>query len=167
MFKVNVKKHLICALILGIIGVIILALKVFKVLTSDLYTLLSLVFLLFAFALYLRPKMKIMKNKSDYLIEYREQFYNILQKTNKRFDKINEITFDCIDGVYYFKDLSFEKLNEKEFQIIAYEMVKDFVCLVYGKDEKLKEATIESFTVKIKKEDKIEEYKIIDNYKIM
>ena len=82
MFGIKTKKTYIFALILGIIGVVVLCLKIFKVLPEkDMYTLLALIFLLSAFALYLRPKMKLMKAQTAILQEYSIIFSILMPNT--------------------------------------------------------------------------------------
>lgn len=172
MFGVNVKRSNIIALILGIIGIICLALKVFKVFPDEeLYTLIALVFLLFGFALYLRPKMKIMKNKSTYLMKYRENFYNELSKQNKKMTELKEVVFEeKADGIYY-GSVSFAGLSFKEFEILTKEMLRDFVMIVYGEPcEKgyPNKAKVETFVVKVKKKDgSVLESKMVEDYKIL
>lgn len=166
MFRVNVKKHLIIALILGIIGVVLLFLKIIKVLPDEnLYTLVALVFLLFGFALYLRPKMKIMKNKSEYLLKYREGFYNELLKDIKNITDIKEIDFYEKDNKFYYKNYAFEGLTKEEFLILIKDMLKDFITICFGEgDSKSKKTKIDSLSCKLQLEDgKVLESKLIED----
>ena len=104
MFGVNVKRNLIIALIFGLSGVVMLFLKIIKVLPEEnLYTLISIVLLLFGFVFYLRPKKNIMKNKSSYLLKYREGFYSEITRKNKNLNELREITFIEKDNniIYY------------------------------------------------------------------
>lgn len=171
MYGVNVKRNLIIALIFGLSGVVMLFLKVIKVLPDDnLYTLISIVLLLFGFVFYLRPKKNIMKNKSQYLIKYREGFYNELTKQNKNLNELKEITFnEKEDGVIYYNNFAFAGLNRKEFSVIAQEMLKDFVMICFGEgDEKSNKAKIESLSVKLVLNDGRElKSKLIEEYKII
>lgn len=172
MFNVKFKTSYIIALVLGVLGVTCLVLKVFKVLPSDnLYTLIALVFLLFAFALYLRPKMLLMKKQSQYLQLYREKVYTEMTKNCKNEYKETELTlYEDDNGVIHYGDVSFEGLSYKEFQYIMKELLKDFFIIVYGCGEKPSErynSRVMEFTVKLKmKNGEIIESKIIDNYKI-
>ena len=124
MFGIKHKKSDIIALIFGICGIIILALKVFKVLEDDsLYTLLSLVLMLFAFSLYLRPKMKYMKVYAEVLGKYREKLYTEITKECKRSIEVRKVEFIEDDsGIMHCKDLSFEGLTLEEFKkVVIYE----------------------------------------------
>lgn len=171
MFGVNVKRNLIIALIFGLSGVVMLFLKIIKVLPEEnLYTLISIVLLLFGFVFYLRPKKNIMKNKSSYLLKYREGFYSEITRKNKNLNELKEITFiEKDNNIIYYNNFAFEGLNRKEFVIISKEMLKDFVMICFGEgDEKSHKAKIESFSVKlILKDGKELESKLIEDYRIL
>lgn len=171
MFGVKTKKSNIVALISGIIGVIVLALKVFKVLPDkDMYTLLSLIFLLLGFALYLRPKMKLMKAQTSVFQEYRERLYTEMTKGyTKNFD-MTEIMFEEDEnGIMHYKSISFEKLNFEEFKYVVKQLLQDFVIIVYGEEiDKGYNIKVESFTVRVKKNNgEILESKIVEDYKLV
>lgn len=173
MFGIKTKKNNIIALISGIIGVVILALKVFKVLEDkDTITLLALIFLLLGFALYLRPKMKLMKAQVAALQEYREKLFTEMTNGYKKKIDIDSIEFtEDENGVMHYKNISFESLNYEEFLYVVKELLKEFILIVYGQEEKGKKGytiTIPTFVVKVKKYNgDILESKILDNYKLI
>lgn len=169
MYGAKIKKHLIIALITGLIGVIIIFLKIIKVIPSEnIYTLLAVCFMLFGFAFYLRPKMLVLKNKTKYLLQYREGFYKELDETFKKNKNKYEIVFEQKNNIIYYNKFAFDNLNLNEFIDLSHDLLKDFVMIFYCKDEKTKEARIETLNAELILEDgKRYETKVIDNYKIL
>lgn len=164
MFGIKHKKSDIIALIFGICGIIILALKVFKVLEDDsLYTLLSLVLMLFAFSLYLRPKMKYMKVYAEVLGKYREKLYTEITKECKRSIEVRKVEFiEDDNGIMHCKDLSFEGLTLEEFKKVVMDLLNDFCKVCYAMDyEKIKEAKTKEEKKELKIKSKIDEFKIM------
>lgn len=155
MFGINKKVYYILALISGIIGIIVLGLKVFKVLPDEeLYTLISLVFLMLGFVLYIRPAVKTLNIQMNLCNHYRNNFFNELTKEN--YDtEIN--LFENEDGFLQYKEFIFEGLTVEDAAVIAILLLNDYVRIIFGvMDERKKKfikAQIESFTVKITKKD--------------
>lgn len=168
MFGIKTKKTYIFALILGIIGVVVLALKIFGVFEEkDLYTLLALIFLLSAFALYLRPKMKLMKAQTAILQEYREKLYTEMTFGYKKNFDMTEITFkQDANGSYLYKNVKFDNLTFDEFKYVIKQLLKDFILIVYGEEvNKGWKIKVETFTVKVEMNNgEVLESNIVENY---
>lgn len=171
MFGIKTKKTYIFALILGIIGVVVLCLKIFKVLPEkDMYTLLALIFLLSAFALYLRPKMKLMKAQTAILQEYREKLLTEMTSGYKKNFDLKDITFKQDEnGSYHYKNVSFENLTFEEFKYVIKHLLQDFILIVYGVEaDKGWDIKIETFTVKVEMNNgEILESNIVEGYKLV
>lgn len=164
MFGIKYKKSNIFALIFGISGIIILALKVFKVFPDDsLYTLLALVLMLFAFSLYLRPKMKFMKAYAEVLSKYREKLYTEITKECKRSIAIRKVEFiEDENDVMHCGGISFDGLTLREFQKVIIDLLKDFCKMCYAVDyEEIKTAKTKEEKKELKVKSKIDEFKIV------
>ena len=171
MFGINKKVYYICALISGVIGVIVLGLKIFGVLPNEqTYTLISLIFLMLGFVLYIRPAIKIMTLKMDLCQKYRNDLYNELMKDNK-FDNYLKF-YQNEQGEIEYKKFKFANLTLQEAEIILVMLLNDYVKIVFGvMDEKKKKfikANIESFKIEIvMKDNKILYKEFIKNYKFI
>lgn len=166
MFGIKKKGCYIVALISAIIGIVVLALKVCKVFPDDtLYTLISLVFLLLGFAIYLRPALKTIKVIQATNQQYRTALYTIITKdSSKNKIDLSELVFEEkeIDGTSRMTYTSiktqevfiFDTLTLKEAQVIALSLLRDFAMIVYGVSEtnkkKIVKASVPSFDIKFK-----------------
>ena len=152
MFGVRKKVYYIFALISGAIGVLVLGLKVFGILPNEqTYTLISLIFLMLGFVLYIRPAIKIMTLKMELCQRYRNDLYNELMKDNK-FD--NYLKFHQNEqGEIEYKKFKFTGLTFKEAEIILVMLLNDYVKIIFGvmddKKKKFIKANIESFKIEL------------------
>lgn len=168
MFGIKKKVYYIFALVLGIIGIIILGLKVFNVLPNEaIVTLVALIFLMLGFVLYIRPNVKILNLKMSLCDQYRNDFYNELMKDNKYETELS--FFENEDHQLQYKKFIFNGLSIDEAQVISVLLLNDYVRIVFGvMDEKKKKfikATIEKFSIVIKRTDNKVLYKdFIKNY---
>ena len=178
-YGIKTKTNNIIALILGIIGVIVLILKVTKVLADDFYTLVSLIFFLLGFAFFLRPKSKIVKKESDLILKYREEIYKEMVKDCKRDINVKNITFkEDEDGKFSFNDIYFNELSRSDFFRLITKIIDEFIDIFYKvdtskmtKEEKKQnknKTVIDSFEIiVIFKDGKEYREKKIDNYQII
>ena len=171
MFGVNKKAYYICALISGIIGVLVLGLKVFKVLPDEaMYTLISLIFLMLGFVIYIRPATKLLNIKMNLSNQFRNDLYDELTKGNKYPTEVQ--FYENENNELQFNNMTFTGLTIEEAKVILISLLSDYVRIIFGvMDEKKKKfikATIEKFTVEIIKKDSTKLYlEIIKDYKFM
>ena len=161
MFGINKKAYYICALICGIIGIIVLALKVFGVFDETTYTLISLIFLMTGFVLYIRPNTKLMTLKMELCQKYRNDLYNELTKDNKYETDLK--FYENEKGEIQYKNFKFEGLTFDEAKAILVMLLSDYVRIVFGiMDEKKRKfigANIKEFKIEIVKKDNQSLYK--------
>lgn len=162
MFGINKKGYYISALIFGIIGVVLLGLKVFKVFPDETtYTLISLIFLMLGFVLYIRPSIKLMNLKMELTQKYRNDFYNELTKDNKYENYLK--FYENESGEIQYKKFKFSGLTFEEAQVILILLLNDYVKIVFGiMDEKKRKfigANINEFIIEIEKKNGEKLYK--------
>lgn len=162
MFGINKKAYHICALIFGMIGIVVLGLKVFKILSDEVtYTLISLIFLMLGFVLYIRPSIKLMNIKMELCQKYRNDLYNELTKDNKY--ETNIKFYENESGEIQYKEFKFSGLTFEEAQVILIMLLNDYVKIVFGiMDEKKRRftgASVKEFIIEIEKKNKEKLYK--------
>lgn len=178
-YGINTKNSKILAIISTIIGVVILVLKLTKVLKDDYFTMVAVIFFLLAFAIYLRPKSKIIKRESELILKYREDFYREMTKDCKKEINVKSITFKEDEfGKFSFGKIIFDNLSKQDFFTLSTKLINDFIEIFYrvdtskmSKEEKKinkNKATIDNFEIIVKFNDKTEYHeKKIDNYIII
>ena len=178
-YGINTKNSKILAIISTIIGVVILVLKLTKVLKDDYFTMVAVIFFLLAFAIYLRPKSKIIKRESELILKYREDLYREMTKDCKKEINVKNITFiEDEFGKFSFGKIIFDNLSKQDFFTLSTKLINDFIEIFYrvdtskmSKEEKKinkNKATIDNFEIIVKFNDKTEYHeKKIDNYIII
>lgn len=158
MFGIHKKLFLILALVSMCLGIIALAIPSFELLryfdflkdnTEDeilsLYMvirLVALILMLLSVALYLRPKMKLMKVLNKISDQYRYDLYNlILMDSSKKKIDIRSVTFEEAGERLTFtpkskkETLVFEDLTTAEATYITLNLMREFSYAMYAKVE--------------------------------
>ena len=161
MFGIKTKVYNIIAIILGLLGIVALALKVFGVfpLTSwegvideTTVTLFSLVIFLIGIVVYMRPKMKKLKKMQEYTSRYRNDFYAEITKGKELPKTIN--FYQDEDGLLCVGNFKFEGLKFNDSLYVMDSLMRDYVMIVYGildeKKHKITIAKIEYFEYTVK-----------------
>ena len=190
MFGIKKNVYNIIALILSACGITLLALKLFGVFgeekeTNMIFTLSSVVLLLLAFALYLRPKSKMMQVTQSILSKYRTDVYTlIMQDSSKnKVDVRKVIVKEREDGHLMMqslngkKEIIFEDLSFAEGLYITIKLVEEFAMVMYAvvdEDKKLAKykkptvATIDQFELELTYlNGEVKQRKIIEDYKFL
>lgn len=176
MFGIKTKVYNIFALIFALLGIIVLALKVFGILPLESWngiidqttmTLISLVLFLIGIIFYIRPKMKKLKKTQELTNSYRNAFYAEITKGNKLPETIS--LYQNKDGYLQYDSFVFEGLNFSDALVIMDALMKDYVMVVYGvldeKNRKITHSKIECYEYTVKDiNDKVLTRKLIENY---
>lgn len=171
MFGINKKAYYISALISGVVGVIVLGLKVFKVLPNEaMYTLIALIFLMLGFVLYIRPAIKLLNMKMNLSNQFRNDFYNELTKNNRYETDLK--LFENENHQLQYNNFIFTGLTLEEAKIILISLVSDYVRIIFGvmddKKKKFIKANVEKFSIEITKQDNTKLYmEFIKDYKLI
>ena len=191
MFGVRKKVYEILALCFSIIGIVILALTIFNVFgeekeTNMIFTLSSVICLLLAFALYLRPKSKIMNNVQKIESNYRTEVYTLIMKDSTTQNKIDVKRVTVKETEDHHVKLVQQKgndeiiLNDLSFDeglYIIIRLIEEFGSVMYAVIDETKKlskykkpsvATIDSFEMEfIYLNGEVKVKKFIENHKYL
>ena len=161
MFGIKTKVYNSFAIIFGLLGIIVLALKVFDILPLPSWegiiegttlTLMSLVLFLIGVVIYMRPKMKKLRVMNDLANRYRNDLYAELTKDNKLPDTV--YFYQNEEGFLQTGDFVFDGLKFGDALVIMDHLMKDYVMIVYGildeKKKKIAASKIEYFEYTVK-----------------
>ena len=139
MFGIKTKVYNIIAIIFGLLGIIVLALKVFGVLPlaswegvidGTTLTLFSLVLFMIGIVVYMRPKMKKLKVINNLTSKFRNDLYSELTKGNELPDTVK--FYQNEDGLLQTGSFAFEGLKFSDALVVMDSLMKDYVMIVYG-----------------------------------
>ena len=190
MFGIKKNVYNIIALILSACGITLLALKLYGVFgeekeTNMIFTLSSVVLLLLAFALYLRPKSKMMQVTQSILSKYRTDVYTlIMQDSSKNKVDVRKVIVKereeghlMMQSLNEKKEIIFEDLSFAEGLYITIKLVEEFAMVMYAvvdEDKKLAKykkptvATIDQFELELTYlNGEVKQRKIIEDYKYL
>ena len=188
MFGIKKKVYDIIALVFSASGIILLALNIFNAFGDDkqnhmIINLGSIVLLLLAFAIYLRPKTKLMQIEQKYQSEYRSELYTLITKGSSR-NKLDVRKVTLKENEDHHLEVLSNKTNDKiiisdlsfnEGLYIIMKLLEEFSDVMYGevdnnskkgKYKKPTKATIDEFEVElIYLNGEIKTRKLIEDYK--
>ena len=191
MFGIKNKVYNIFALIFSVSGITVLALNLFKVFgdnkeTNMIFTLASIVSMLLAFALYLRPKSKLMQIVSKVESEYRASVYTLLTKdsmpnkltvSKALLRETSDNHIKLVSQKNEKDELILDSLSFDEGLYIIIKLLEEFSNVMYAKiDENNKlekykkpvDANIESFEIElVYLNGEVKTRKLIDNFKYL